>query len=463
MKNIKYACLVLSLVIAGYVYADPENTVDFSDRTDVTLENGLRVILLEHHEQPTISFRLVVNAGSIDDPLNKRGLAGLTGQLLRTGTSSRTQEQIIENIALIGSTIAVSTKSHYTSVSLDILKRYSDIGFDVFTDIILDPVFPPEEIKHIRKEHINYTKVLFTDNHRIAVNHGNFLLFGSEHPVGRIITEKSLKSINRKNIIEFYQNFFHPNNSILLVVGDFAQEDMLKKVKDKFSKWQKSDLAKRIETKKDFSKSGNFTVVDKPKMTQALIHLNQWAIESHRDDYFAYQLMNYILGGGGFSSRLMDAVRAKGGKTYAIWSRYNAHPDYGVLSLTTSTRNDQLENTHELIRSVLKKLVDEGITPEELSRAKAYKTGAIPLNMESPSMIANKMINAISKGYTIDDLSKEIDYYNRVTVEDVNRTVREYLLPEKMNIVIVADEKKIREQLKKIGNYEKVYYKKPLN
>lgn len=449
-------------MITGNVYASPADTIDFSDRTDVTLQNSLRVILLQHNEQPTISYILAVNTGSIDDPLNKRGLAELTGQLLKTGTSSRSQQQIVENIALIGNTIGVSIKSHYTSVGLDVLKRYSGIGFEIFSDIILDPVFSPEEIKHTKKEYINYAKMQFTNNHGIAANHGNYLLFGSEHPFGRMKTEKSIKSITRKDIKEFYQNFYHPNNSMLVVVGDFEPQDMLKTIKAKFANWQTADIAKRIETKMDFSKTGDFRVVDKPKMTQALIHLNQWAIESPREDYFAYQLMNDILGGGGFSSKLMDAVRAKSGKTYAIWSRYGANPDYGVLSITTSTRNDQLENTHELIRSVLKKLADEGITSEELSRAKAYKTGAIPLNMESPAMIAKKIIEAIVKGYTVEDLPKEIDYYNRVTIEDVNHVIREYLHPEKMNVVIVGDVRSIKRQLEKIGYYQKVHYKSNL-
>lgn len=462
MNRIKYFCFIIWLILTGYVYADGANIFEFSDRTDITLENGLRVILIEHHEQPTVSYRLLVNAGVIDNPLGEMGLAEVTGQLLKAGTSSRTQDEVVDTTALIGSTIHISTRSHYTSVGIDVLKRYSDVGLEIFADVILDPVFSQQELNQVRKEYINYTKMELTDNHRIAFNHGNFLLFGPQHRLGWAKTEKSLKGINCKDVKTFYRRFFHPNNSLLLVIGDISQKDMLERIKDKFGQWEEGEAAVRIRTKMDFSKSSSFRVVNKPKMTQSVIHLKQWAIDSVDADYYAYQLMNDILGGGGFSSRLMEAVRAKGGKTYAIGSHYGGNFDYGVLSVTTSTRNEQLLNTYQLILSELKKLIDEGITTEELNKAKAYKTGSIPLQMESPGMIANKILKAIVNGFTMNDLSKEIDFYERVKVEDVNRVIKEYLHPEKMNIVIVGDVKKIKGQLEKMGHYEKVYYKSPL-
>lgn len=462
MNHIKYIFLVIWLILAGYVYADSADIIEFPDRTDITLENGLRVILIEHHEQPTISYRLLVKAGVIDNPLGKEGLAEVTGALLKAGTSSRTQDEIVDATALIGSAINISTRSHYTSVGLDVLKRYSEIGFEIFTDVILDPVFPSREFKRVRKGYINYVKLELTNNNKIAFNHSNFLLFGPKHPLGCVKTEKSLRGLNGKDVRTFYRRFFRPNNSILLVIGDFLQQDMLDRIKNEFGQWEKAGVVERIQTKVDFSKSGSIRVVDKPKMTQAVIHLKQWGINSKHEDYYAYQLMNYILGGGGFSARLMEAVRFKGGKTYGIRSSYVSNFDYGVLSIATSTRNEQFLNTYQLIQSELKKLIDGGITAEELSKAKAYKTGSIPLQLEAPGMIADKVLKAIVNGITIDDLSKEIVYYKRVKVEDVNRVIKEYLHPEKMNIVIVGDVKKLKGQLEKIGHYKKVYYKSPL-
>ena len=196
MNRIKYICLVIWPILAGYVYADSANIIEFSDRTDIKLENGLRVILIEHHEQPTISYRLMVNAGVIDTPMAKKGLAEVTGQLLMTGTSLRTQDEIVDTIALIGSNFHISIRSHYTYVGLDVLKRHSDLGLDIFTDVMLNPIFPSQELEQVRKERINYTKMELTNNHGIASKHGNFLLFGPQHPLGIARTEKSLKRIN---------------------------------------------------------------------------------------------------------------------------------------------------------------------------------------------------------------------------------------------------------------------------
>lgn len=463
MNNLKCIFFASLLILAGSVYADSSDIIEFPDRGDITLENGLRIILIEHYEQPTISYRFMVKAGMMDNPLGKEGLAEVTSQLLRAGTSSRTQNEIVDTTALISSTINISIRSQYTSVGLDVLKQYAEIGFDIFADVILDSIFPSQELQRVRKEYVNYVKMELTDNHKISYNHGNFLLFGPEHPLGHVRTERSLKSLSDKDVRTFYQTFYRPNNAILLVIGDFSQEDMLAGIKKKFGRWKKAELAERIQTKVDFSKGGSIRAVDKPNMTQAVIHLKQWGIDSGHKDYYAYQLMNYILGGGGFSSRLFEAVRAEGGKTYGIRSSYSGNPDYGVFSITTSTRNEQLLNTYRLIQSELKKLIDEGITAEELKKAKAYKAGSIPLQLEAPGMIANKVLKAIANGFTIDDLSKEIVYYKRVSLEDVNRVIKEYLKPGKLNVVIVGDVKKIKGQLENIGHYKKVYYKKPPN
>ena len=447
------------MIVTGYCHADSAKLIKYPDIRDVTLKNGLRVILIEHNEQPTISWQLFVKAGEIDDPLSKQGLAEVTADLLREGTLSRTSDEIADDIAQLGARLNIAALPLHTSVQFDVLKHYSEKGFDIFADIILDPAFPSKEYKRVKKDLINSVKLDLTDNYRIAFNHGRFLLFGPEHPLGRVKTEKSLNKLSLKDVRLFYDEYFRPNNSILLVIGDFSKEEMLPLIKEKFGNWRKTKIGRRVHTNMDFQKKGVFRVVDKPEMTQAVIHLRQWAIHSGDPDYYEYKLMNYVLGSSGFSSRLTKAVRAEGGKTYAIWSSYINNFDFGVLAITTSTRNDEVFNTYELIRSELKKFIDEGISQDELDKAKTYMTGAIPLQLESPGMIANKILTGIMNGLSIDDLSKEVINYNSVTVEDVNRVIRKYLLPESLNIVIVGDVDELGPQLQKIDPYEKVDYK----
>ncbi len=460
MNYIKYGFLTVLLFTAGYTIAEPaKGLINYPPVNDVTLPNGLRVMLIEHHEQPTVSYRVVVRAGRIDGPLGKEGLADLTARLLQEGTLSMTSDQIADKIAEIGGELSISSQSNYTTIGLNILSEHSRAGFDILADVILNPVFPPQGINRVKKEMLNTVNMDFTDKDKIASNHGQLLLFGSEHPLGRANTKNSLEGISPKDIRDFYQRYYCPNNSMLLVIGDFSKEQMLAQITEKFGSWKQAEPRQRVQPKPDFTKKGKFRVVDKPDMTQAVIYLNQWAISSKSPDYYEYLLINYVLGGSDFSSRLMSAVRAKGGKTYAIGSRYDMNFDYGILSITTSTRNQEMLNTYQLIQTELKKLIDKGITEDELVKAKAYISGAIPLQLETPASIADKILKAIMRGFTIDDLSKEVINYNSITVDDVNRVIKEYIKPENMNIVIVGDAGKIEKQLTQVGTYEKIYYK----
>jgi zinc protease len=257
----------------------------------------------------------------------------------------------------------------------------------------------------------------------------------------------------------FYQKHIHPNNAVLLVMGDFKVEDMMTQIQERFGSWERGDLDPDPSTPVTFTAKGKIRVVHKPDATQAFIHLNHWARPCDHPDFYAYRLMNYILGGGGFTSRLMQSVRSQEGKTYGIRSTYTANTDYGTLTIQTATRNQEFLSTYQLIRSVLSDLVEQGITPAELHKAQAYYAGAIPLQLETPDTIAQKVLTGALNGFTLEDLSQEVNRLKRVQVSDVNRVIKQYLNPDTFNVVIVGNAKALTEQLKQIGPYERVHYR----
>jgi len=458
VNNIKYVLAVILLCVSG-VYAGPDEKLIYPSIKDVNLPNGLRVLLIEHHEQQTISYRLLVKAGKADEPKGKEGIAGFTSRVLQEGTQSRTSEQIADEIASIGTSLGVSSMPSYVVFGMDVISQYSQDGLDLFADVILNPTFPSDGIKRVKKEMLNSVDLDQTDNDTIAFNYGRSVLFGCVNPLGRTNTKKSVNSISTKDIHSFYESHYYPTNSILLVIGDFSNDKILKQLTEKFGGWKQSQKAERMQTKPDYAKDGRVLIVDKPRMTQAVLYLNQWATVSGNSDYYEYLLANYILGGGDFSSRLTNAVRAKGGMTYPIGSYCNIHWNYGVLSISTSTRNQELYNVYKLIQSEIEKLNNEGVTAEELQKAKDYVSGSIPLQLESPSQIANKILNAIMQGFTVDDLSNEVINFNKVTVEGVNNVIKKYMNIQKLNTVIVCDSKNVKSQLQQIGDYEQANYK----
>jgi len=459
VNKIKYAIAVMLLIIVSS-YLNAQNMVVYPAIKDVNLSNGLRVLLIEHKEQKTVSYRLLVKAGKADEQLGKEGISGFTSRMLQEGTNTRAADQIADEFAEIGSSFNIYSMPGYVIFGVDVINEYSQNGFDLFSDLILEPAFSADGIKRVRKEITNGIDLEQMDNAAIASNFGRALLFGCETPLGRTNTKKSVRSISSKDIHKFYGNYYNPANSILLVIGDFSSEEMYKQINEKFGVWKQTQRVQRIETKPDYAKDGKLLIVHKPKMTQARMYFNQWAITSSDEHYYEYLVANYILGGSDFSSRLMTAVRSKGGKTYSVGSNCNIHRSYGVLNVSTFTRNAELLNTYKLIQSEIDRLNNEGITQEELRKAKDYFSGAIPLQLESPSQIAGKILHAIMQGFMVDDLSKEVINLNKVTVEGVNEVIRQYIKVQKLNAVIVCDTKSIKEQLKQIGKYEQIGYKK---
>jgi zinc protease len=236
---------------------------------------------------------------------------------------------------------------------------------------------------------------------------------------------------------------------------------MMTQIQDRFDAWKSGKLDADISTSTTFTGKGKIRIVHKPDATQAFIHLNHWALPCDHPDFYAYRLMNYILGGGGFTSRLMQSVRSQEGKTYGIRSTYTANTDYGIVTIQTATRNQEFLSTYQLIQSVLGELVEQGVTSAELHKAQAYYAGAIPLQLETPDTIAQKVLTSTLNGFTLEDLSQEVSRLKRVQVADVNRVIRAYLNPEGFNVVIVGNAKALAEQLKQIGPYERVHYKSP--
>jgi zinc protease len=460
IKNLFIAGFFFFISFSGWSYAQEElPLINYPEFTDITLENGLRVLVSEHHEQLAVFFRMLVKIGSRDEKIGKEGLIELMAGLLNKGTIARTSEEISEIIDGIGGRLWVSPNTEYTVISSDVLSEDLETGLDLFADVILNPVFPKKESKRVKKEIIAGIKSSYSDPFTIASRHAAFLMFGPDNRLGREITEKGIKKLKIEDVRIFYEKYTLPNNSILLVIGDFSTSEILQKIKEKFLNWERGKPNNRKQiTSKEIS-GIKFRFVHKPDLTQSIITINEWGIKSKSEDEPAYRIMNYILGGGSFSSRLMTVVRSEGGKTYGINSRYETHPDYGTFRIRTFTRNQEVAKTYNTVLNELDKFINEGITEKELDKAKSFYLGNIPLQLESPGSIANRVLNGLYNGFALEDLRRELIELNKVTLEDVNKAAKKYLDSRNFVLVIVGDGKEIRSYLSDIGEFEEVKYR----
>jgi zinc protease len=429
---------------------------------DTTLPNGLRVLIAEHHEQPAVFFRMLVKVGDRDEPTGKEGLADIAAELLNQGAGPRSAEEIAQAIESVGGRLWAESDDEYTTVVCDVLAGDLPLGLGLFADVILQPAFPERDLARIKKQAVTEVKQEHEDPTTLAQRHVMNLLVGAGSRLGRERTGKSIASVTADDIRSLHRAHFLPDNSVLLVMGDFDRNDMLARLTDRFGAWSKSSAPERPPLVARALAGVEFRFVDKPDLTQGTIALAHWGITRTNPDEPAYRLMSYILVEGGFASRLYSVVRAKEGKTYHVGALRSYHPDFGTYGVWTFTRNDEVVKTYQSIHTELRKFIAEGVTDDELQKAMAYYHGNIPLRLETPDAVARRILDGAYYGLTIDDQRREVVRLNAVTREDVNRVARQYLSADNFVLVIVGNGKETRAQLGAIGRFTEVSFHKPV-
>jgi zinc protease len=419
------------------------------------LDNGLKVIVIEHHELPVVAFRLVLKSGSAYDPAGKAGLADLTAGLLRKGTKTKDATQISEAIDFVGGSLDAGADWDATFASCRVLNKYFDTGLDLLTDIILNPTFKEDEIERLRKQTLAGIMQQKDDPESVAEEKFREYVFG-EHPYGqpREGTEESVSGITRENIVNFHKTYYVPNNAILAVVGDVKTADVLKKVKTKFGSWQKREFVTPNFAQPPQIKGRQILLVDKPDLTQSYVQIGHFGIDRKSPDYFPVRVMNYILGGGGFASRLTEEVRAKRGLTYHIGCNFDSYRLKGAFEVSTFTRVDSTLGAIQATLDEIKKIRTERVSPKELSETQSFYDGYFPLQFETPEQIATQIlvveIYDLGEDY-IKNFRKNI---NAVTADDVLRVAQKYLDPDNIKLVVVSKAEQLKPGLESLGEVE---------
>jgi zinc protease len=433
---------LFSLCIVLTVFALIPPSILALDVSRKTLSNGLLVLHSEKHALPIVMVTLLVKAGQVNEPAVKAGLAHLTAELLTEGTQHRSSLEISEEIEFIGASLDASAERDYTTISLSVLKKDVHKGFEVFADILLNPTFPQGEIDRKRERIKGFMKQQEEDPSFLAERSFIKEVFGN-YPYGRLIEGniKTIDSITRHDISLFHGQFFLPNNAILSVVGDLTDEELDSLIEQYLSRWKRNDLPSgTVESINE--KRNNKLVTINRDLKQASILLGNLGISRNNPDYYAVLVMNYILGGGGFTSRLMQSVRDEMGLTYSIYSFFEAYKHGGMFEVGVQTKNESANTVIEEILRQIKRIRKEEVTDEELSDAQAYLTGSFPRRLDTNRKIANFLVAVEFYDLGLDYVEKYPHYINSVTKEDILRVAKKYLDPENYVLVVVADQEK---------------------
>ena len=435
----------------------PSRPVNFPPYELHTLNNGMQVIVVMHHEQPEVSMRLLVRAGAAYDPPGKSGVAALAAQLLSQGTSTRSAQEIAGAIDSIGGLLDTGAGSDLTSANVAVMKDSFPLGMDLLADVVRRPAFAPEEIDRRRAQALSTLQVNLDDPDFIAGAVFNRLVYGS-HPYAQPDTgmPESIARITRDDIREFHGKYFAPNNSILAIVGDVEAAEAMAAAERVFGDWPMQPVqAPRFPPPPKPAR--RVVVIDKPDSVQTAVRVGQLGVPRKTPDYMAINEALRILGGEG-SNRLYRVLRSDRSLTYSASADLNTMLMAGDFVAQTDTRSDATPEVVKLIVEQFWRLLRDRVNDGELAGAQAYMTGSFPLSIETPGAIARQVVNVVFYDLSLDELRTYRQRANGVTPDDVQRVARNYLDPDRLSIVMVGNAAAFKDQLKKagFGRYELV-------
>jgi zinc protease len=424
--------------------------VNFPPYQTQVLPNGLRVIAVSHHEQPVVSMRLLVGAGSSLDPKGKTGLAHVTASLLDQGTTTASASELNDAIDFIGGEMGAGAGTDLSYVSTLVMKDSFDRGMQLLSDMARHPAFAQEEIARQRQQLLSSLQVSFEDPDFIANAVFDRLVYGF-HPYGlpQTGTPETLGSITRDDLVAFHTKYFVPNNAILAIVGDITPDEAFAGVRRVFADWQRRDLAAPAYTEPP-GPTRRIVVVNKPDAVQTEVRVGNIGIARNHPDYMAVNLAIRILGGEG-SNRLHQVLRTARGLTYGAQANFDTFKDSGDFEAETNTRTAATGEVLRLIVDEFWRLQRERVGQRELDDAKAYLTGSFPLTIETPNAIALQILNTMFYGLPIDQLQTFRERVNAVTVDDIQRVAKVYLKPDRLSVVLVGNAAQFTSQLQGVG------------
>jgi zinc protease len=411
-----------------------------------TLGNGLRLAVARQTGVPIVSLTCLVDGGARVDPTDRPGLAGFTATLLEEGTAKRTSQEIARLVDSLGGSLATEASTDWVSASVSVLARDWDTGAELAAESLRAPAFRAEDVERIRAEILGELQAAEDNPGYVAARAFRRVLYG-DGPYGHMVEgePESVRAITRDEIVAFHASEIRPERTICVAVGDVPAERMRSVLSERLGDWRAAGEPRPagLVTPPPPSR----VIVDKP-ISQANIVVGQIGVERSDPDYFPILLMNHILGGGGFTSRLMRTIRTEGGLAYSVGSNFSSTKLPGPFQVVLQTKVESAGEALALVHREIRRLHDEGATQAELDQAKAFLTGSFPLRLDSITKLAGFLAQVDYFGLGEDYIDRYAQRVNAVTVEEVAAAARKRLDPDGLVEVVVGPEKTIAPQLK---------------
>jgi zinc protease len=432
---------------------DPKLTLPAVQRRK--LSNGLDVLVVEHHELPVVSMNLVMKMGAAGDPADKAGLASLSADMLDEGTATRSSLDISDQLSRIGSSLQIAAGWDSTTASMRTLTRHLDRALEIYSDVISNPSFPDKDLERLRLQRLAALRQQKDSPEAVAGLVFQTVLYGRNHPYGHPLAgdETSLASITGADVRNFYETYYRPNNSALIVVGDVKPDAVVAKLEKAFAGWKSGHVpAVDVSAAPAQRDHAAIYLVDRPGSVQSVIQIGQVGAPRSSPDYFPLFVMNRILGGAS-SARINLNLREEKGYTYGASSAFSFRRGAGPFVAQAPVQGfSTKESVAEFMKEIRGIRGEIPVTPAELEAAKQSIMRGFPRGFETPDQIANNLELTVTYDLPDTYFNSYTERVNAVTLEDVNRVANRYLQPDRMAVVIVGDRHAIEQPLRTLDD-----------
>ena len=427
----------------------------FPELQRTQLSNGLNVVLAQREGVPTVVINLVADAGYKTDYLSSPGTANLAMNLMDEGTKDKTSLEINEQLQLLGASLSTFSSQDESNVYMSTLKPSLDASLDLFMDVVLNPVFPEKEFERLQKEQINNIKQEKSQPITMALRVMNKYLYGEDHPYSSPYTgtgyEDTVSKLTREDVVEFYNTWFKPNNSTLIITGDVDMGELKSKLEKTLGKWKKGDVPNIVFNEPKTNTKNTLYLMNRPESQQSVILAGHLTEKYGGVSEIALEQMVNILGGD-FTSRINMNLRE------------DKHWSYGAGGFVLGSKEErpfivyapvQTDKTAESVTEIRKEISEftstRPATSEELEKVKTNQVLKLPGQWETNSSVNSSVRNLIRYDLPDDYYQKYDQNVRNLSVDDIRKVSNQVVQPEKVNWFMVGDRAEIITKLDELG------------
>ena len=402
----------------------------------IVLPNGMILYFLEDHELPLVRISATIRTGYMHDPQEKSGLCELTAMTMRMGgVEGMTGDAIDETLEFMSAAIEPNASMEYTNWSFSVLKKDMNKALDIFSRMLRKPAFAEEKfalMKNLKIEDLRHVK---DDPERLAFREFNRILY-SGNPRGNLPSIATIRAIERADLLDFHRRFYTAANTMIAVSGAITRAEALERLNAYFGTWNGAGVAPPVPAPSGNAPAGFYYLVK--DMPQSIIATGHFAPSKNSPDYYPFEMLNFMIGSGGFSSRIFQEIRTNRGLAYSTGSYYRTRMNYGVFGAHATTKTESTYTVLTLLKAILQEIKTIPLGTAELERAKKSMVNSFIFEFQTSQQIAVQQMMIEYNKLPADFLSTFCTRIEELTPQRIRITADHYLQPDNMTVLIVG-------------------------